>query len=236
MRIMPKKPSAPARKPATEKPEHQLVEPIKVKVPEIDKSGKDEILPAIKRDNIGRVSTKDAADLIGVSDRTLRNWKADGCPAIFDGGAVDIKGVIAWRENKLITEAAQDKADIIEATGGLTLQQVQVRHEIAKARMTELKLAVQIGLLLPRDVYIHALSTLMADVNSRLHAMPRKIAPLVANESQRGACEEIVKEKVDDMLAILMVDVAMNLQRNHVDPFEQADKDAAEESSTDADG
>ena len=207
-------------------------------MPEIEATGNitTDSVRTIKLDNMGRVSTKDAEHFLGYTDRTLRNWREEGCPAIFEGGAVDVAGVIAWRENKLVTEAEQDKADIIEATGGLTLQQVQVRHEIAKTRMTEIKLAEALGLLIPRDVYIHALSTLMSDIDGRLNSLPKDVAPLVSVESNREECERLTKGKVDDMRAMLMVDVAMNLKRNEVDPFEEADRETDEQEREDADG
>lgn len=78
---MPKASKPSTRKPAARSKKTAAPEPVLEQVPEITDNGKIE-QPSdrvIKLDNLGRMSSKDAASLLRISDRTLRNWRKEGC-------------------------------------------------------------------------------------------------------------------------------------------------------------
>lgn len=55
----------------------------------------------IKRDFTGSLNITDAAFLLGVTDKTLRNWRdKESCQAISSGGAVDMPRLVLWLQDR----------------------------------------------------------------------------------------------------------------------------------------
>jgi len=167
----------------------------------------------VRRDNEGCVSTQDAAPLLGVSSRTLTEWRSKGCTAIKDGGRVDTAGVRRWREARIKEEAAQDSAEMIEAIGGLSVEVIDAQKAQVELRLLELKLAEKLGLMLPRSIYEHALSTVFADATSLLRSIGSQTGPMVAIEDNAARCTAMINEKIDDALSLMTVDQALNINR-----------------------
>lgn len=164
-------------------------------------------MPPIKRDSAGRVNTTDAADLIGCSDKTLRNWKRAGCHAVEEGGLVDVAGVVTW-----LVEREKAKASMANAASvdGLTLEEVQVRHEIVKTRKSENAVAAEDERLIEIGLYEHVISVLISEAKGRLYAIGSEVMDLVAAESDPVKCRKIYDERVDAALARVTVENAMN--------------------------
>ncbi len=164
-------------------------------------------MPPIKRDSAGRVNTTDAADLIGYSDKSLRLWKRAGCHAVEEGGLVDVAGVVEW-----LIEREKAKASMANAASvdGLTLEQVQVRHEIVKTRKSENAVAAEDGKLIEVGLYEHVISVLISEAKGRLYAIGAEVMDLVAAESDPLKIRKIYDDKVDAALARITVDNAMN--------------------------
>lgn len=192
--------------------------------PTIDPSAS--VRPAIKRDNEGCVSTQDAAQLLGVSSRTLTDWRSKGCSAIREGGRVNVAGVRQWREDQIKAESERDSAELIEAMGGLSLDVIEAQKAQVELRLLELKLAEKLGLVLPRAVYEHALSTVFADATSILRSIGSQLGPLVAIESSTGACTKMIDEKIDEVLALMTAEQALNLERTGANASELEDAGA----------
>ncbi len=67
---------------------------------------------------------KAAAKRLGVSARTLRNWRAEGCPGFGSDGTVDLAQVMPWAEKRLVgREGAADS------------KEEKLREEIRKLRL-----------------------------------------------------------------------------------------------------
>ncbi len=188
-------------------------------------------LPSIERDAAGRISQKDAAALLGVDDRTIRNWRNnENCPALYEGGAVDFPRLSKWlieRAEAPLRAQLERRADD-EDEDGPSIKQLQKRSMQSANRLQDIKVQEAIGEFVPRSVMFHHLSTALSDVTSRLRPLGVHLGPILSVEKSAAGCTRIVDDGIDKVLRELVVDVIMDMGKREIDPFEQADLEAAE--------
>ena len=164
----------------------------------------------IVRDDVGRISQQDAASLLGVDPRTLRNWRSQGCGAVSSGGPVHLAGVWQWREARLKEEYEADRRAVVQALGReMTADEVEVERQLTLLRLDQIKLARALDVLIDRDTFIHALSTALADVTSRLRSMSASLAPRLAVENSAAICAQRIDDEVEAIIADLHADRVM---------------------------
>ena len=167
-------------------------------------------LPAIHPDTDGCVNTQEAATLLGVTPRTLTDWRSKGCTGVKAGGRVDLGAVMEWREAKIKADADDRLALIKAIEGGMTEEQVKVERELTLLKIDQIKLAKALELLLDRSTFIHSLSVVFGDVTSRLRSMPAELGAKIAIETDPRACSDMLSESIEKTLMELNVDRVMN--------------------------
>lgn len=185
--------------------------------------------PPILRDYMGRLNTKDTAFLLGVDDRTIRNWRdKEYCPAISSGGAVDMPRLKLWLEDRARAPLKREIEARDQSSTGISREEVELRGTLSDNLLKNLKYEQARGELVSKAEMHHHLSTILSDITMRLHKLGFQIGPDVSVERSAEKCTEIVNKKVDKILSELVVDIVMDMKRQEVDLFEESDILAAE--------
>lgn len=120
------------------------------------------------------MTRKELAELVGVSERTLRNWQNKGCPV--DRG---FDAVQRWRN----THAQDGKARPTESSETAELKRrlikAQTEHYQVKTRLAELEHAVSTGELVSMDAVDELLNRLHAPVAQQLKTLADRLAQQV---------------------------------------------------------
>jgi hypothetical protein len=212
-------PAKPAKVTAAEKPRAKRA--AKVSEPQIT-------MPPIKRDAMGRLTLKDTAELLGITDRTLRNWRdKDYCPAISSGGAVDMPRLVKWLEEKA-KEPLLVKLQAIDQASGVSREEVEIRGMISDNLFKNLRYEKERKELISKKEMYHHLSTILSDVSMRLKKLGYKIGPDLSAEKNAEKCTQIVNKEVNKLLLELCVDVIMDMKEKGGSMFDQSDALSAE--------
>jgi len=213
---------APTRKPAA---------PKKAAVPETKPIADIVPFPPIERDAYGRISSKDAAMLLGSAPdgRSLRNWRnREGCTAITEGGAVDFPRLHAWLIERAIAPIRRQLEDLEHDEDGDAKKKLELRSMRGGNILQDIKVQAEMKELVSQSLMFHHLSTVLSDITSRLRPIGVKIGPILSAQHDAAKCTKIVDQALDRVLKELIVDIVMDIDRKSIDPFAQADKEAAE--------
>lgn len=132
------------------------------------------------------VAEKSAA--CGVTEKTLRNWWALGCPR-----EASVDDTLAWREQRF------GKREKPAAEGGDDLRERKLLAEAikieAEGRIKELEARVKEGELVSRDAVGRWLSTFATEVRQALESLPAAIVSEVPGDA-RLVVDEVATEQV----------------------------------------
>lgn len=181
-----------------------------------------------------KITTEAVEKIVGIGSRQMRSLRrSKGCP-IPDGGirTIDeLAAVVRWRADQAVADARREADAMVEAMGGMTVEMVESKRAQVGLKLDELKLGEKKGLLLPKKLYVHVLSMMLAEVASLLRAQGSQLGPLVSIESDARVCQEIIDSANDAMLAKLTVGAALDLER-----LERKEDERFVEEAADVDG
>jgi phage terminase Nu1 subunit (DNA packaging protein) len=124
----------------------------------------------------------------GVTEKTLRNWWALGCPK-----DADVEETLAWRDAKY------GKREKVAADDGEDLNDQKKRAEIAKlneeVRAKSLDNRVREGELVNRDAVARWLSSAVTEIRQQLESLPAVIVSEVPGDS-RLVVNDVATEQV----------------------------------------
>jgi phage terminase Nu1 subunit (DNA packaging protein) len=143
------------------------------------------------------------AGILGVSPTTLDRYVAAGCPVETRGELrreyqFNSAAVIAWRDQR--DAAAREKAGAAGLTGA---ESARERYTLASAELKELQLAERRGLMISVEDVAPILADELANVRSRLMAMPGRLATVLADMTDPATIETTIEEEVAGALSEL---------------------------------
>jgi phage terminase Nu1 subunit (DNA packaging protein) len=129
-------------------------------------------------------TTKEIAEIFGVSDRTIRLWETEkGCPKEAYGRWDPRAVLLWWLEN--VYDAGNDSEAI--AAAKLLFWESRARTEKVKADLAENQVA-------PKEDYIKAWVWRVAEMSAGLGGLPTRLAPLVAMKPELEVRKTLDKE------------------------------------------
>jgi phage terminase Nu1 subunit (DNA packaging protein) len=143
------------------------------------------------------VNREELAGILGCAPTTVDRYIRAGCPIIehgttSQGHRVNTADVVRWlREREAAAPAGDSQSD------------ARRRHMAASAELKELALAEKRGQMIRVDDVATILADELANVRSRLMAMPGRLAPTVAAMSDIFACEKAMTDEVAAALSEL---------------------------------
>lgn len=137
-------------------------------------------------------SKRQASAFFGVSTQALDGWFTAGCPVHErdkDGRikTLDLSALARWRINRKDTESALEKQ--------------RTRLTKAQADKTELEVAELRGSMIRSSVAVSYWREMVADMRSKLLALPAKLAAAVAQPERAQEAQERAQSLVHDALA-----------------------------------
>lgn len=133
---------------------------------------------------------KAAADALGVTPRTLRDWRAEpGFPDCSAG--YDLDAIRRWRDEQ--TRKGSDEATQAKRLK-LATQAQKLRLEKARADAAERAEQAAQGNILPRDECETAIAEMITLARDRLTALPKTLCRIVPRQYHRRLQDEGGKE------------------------------------------
>lgn len=144
---------------------------------------------------------EDAAELLGVSAKTVRNWiNKQGLHCTDDGR----RRVLAWlptlewyvqmriaRDGNAGTSPAPDPDEPTES-----LEQAETRKTIADADLKELRLAQLRGQLVPADEVGRNVGRVANTIKTKLDSLPNALALRLVGKSDRVEVQQILQDAI----------------------------------------
>lgn len=148
------------------------------------------------------MNMSEIAEVYDVDIRTIRTWVSRGCPFLERGGKgarpwqFESSDVIGWREQQAAIAAVGDvsKVDVDEA---------RRRKLAAEAALSELELAKAKGEVIALEDIQSVWLEIVSNCRSLLLAMPSKVAPVVAAESELRPIRDLLTDEIEECLAEL---------------------------------
>ena len=143
------------------------------------------------------MSTKaDVARIFRVSLPTVDAWVRSGCPFSRKGSRghaweFDLAEVVSWRFSRVSNSEA----------GSLT--QAQTKRTLIDCEHRELRLKRDRAELVSIDTVILEWSRLFQVFKSKIRAIPRKLSPFLATETDAIRVEGILQKDIDESLEVL---------------------------------
>ncbi|WP_316219078.1 terminase small subunit [Bradyrhizobium sp. SZCCHNR2026] len=134
------------------------------------------------------VNRQELADILGYSLPTISSWTEDGMPVKSQGSRgrqfeYDTAECVKWLLARARGEAkAKTAATVNDGGDDITMDKARLRNEIAKAKLSELELAQEMGLVRPIDMVVKVLSNEIANARARLLGIPSKLRPAIQLE------------------------------------------------------
>lgn len=157
-------------------------------------------------------STTRLCELLGVTDKTLTNWKRSGCPQ-HSRGWWDIKEVLKWRGQIQVGEDAATKK-------GRNLQQEKLEWEVEykkqQTELTRMKNDIADGKYIERDFVEMELSRFFLVFKKSTTALARKLGNMISGhvdpvEGRRA--EQEIADTITDALEQMSVDGVYNARK-----------------------
>lgn len=144
------------------------------------------------------VTAKVMGEIIGVTDRQIRNLANDGMiPRMANGSYELIPALNGYIENLKVGQR-EEKTEIRKEE---KFQEEKYLHERAKRQKTELQLGQMKGELHSADAVREVMTDMLSNFKAQILAMPTKAAPTLIGRSEISVIEDLLK---DEVLAILM--------------------------------
>ena len=149
------------------------------------------------------LTQREIALLFGVQEQNVMKWVARGMPASkSENGRVIINSAKAtqWLEAQAAARAAVAKpADLDEARARKTAAEAELAEiAVAKARREVVEIAL----------VAKAVSDEYAATRAKLLALPSKLGPMVAIETNATACQDLIERGIVEALEELSADAA----------------------------
>lgn len=170
------------------------------------------------------------AGIFGVTIPTIDQWVRDGMPVADrpnQKGAewtFETSQAIYWKIGKAIEDKRRRRSGAAEgvAPDGDPIKLAQVRKLIAEAEIKEQKAALAKREVVRVDDAAMVLSAAIGNAKGKLLGLGSKVAPLVAMESEEGACRDIIDAEVREALEEL-ADVSLDVAFEDVEQIEEDD-------------
>jgi hypothetical protein len=185
-----------------------------------------------------QISTESVAALVGITDRTLRNWRTTkGAPVPEKGFRTteEVRTFMRWHRAEIEREASDDASQLIEEMGGSTVEAEELRGKRLDNRMKEHKVGLAYGELLEKPRYHHNLSLCLVEINTQVQMLGAKVRDRVAAESDPFVCQDIIDEFVAKILGDLNLENALHPPGEIIGPMDDdgADGEPVDEEDED---
>lgn len=156
-----------------------------------------------KVDNIDEVtvSTKVLSDLIGVSDRRIRNLENEGIIVKKARGRYSLKDSIKNYIKNLKINKNLKNNDV--QPGELDLNQERAKYEVVKRKQAELKLALMNGELYKGKDVEFVMNDMLSNCRSKILNIPSKLTPLLVNVNDIDYIKKIITREINEVLSEL---------------------------------
>ncbi|EGJ22117.1 hypothetical protein RSWS8N_08545 [Cereibacter sphaeroides WS8N] len=188
----------------------------------------------------GSIGTREASALLGVTEQSLRDWIARGCPSIPGttgrgrGLSVHLPAVIAWR---IADQTPDIPAGEDGTTYNLDLAKAVDMHYRAISRQAAAR--KELGQLVSVDLVADAVEEDYQRVRSRLNSVPGRVSVQAAAESDASIVRTMIARAIHDALENLSAADEI-VERAGGNPsasvFDQLDLDGTIEPDEDEDG
>lgn len=121
------------------------------------------------------------AEIFGVSEKTIRNWVADGMPQA-GHGKYDLRACVQWKVDQVATASIDDEAEGATDSARRELYIAQ-RHKI------ELEIAERRGELLPAALVDQTLASVASVATSQIDALGPRLAGELADMDDPAAIQ-----------------------------------------------
>lgn len=146
------------------------------------------------------VSGKVMGDIIGVTDRQIRNLAKEGViPKLKNGSYELVPAIHAYIENIKI-KAEIDKAEIKDTEN---YNKEKTLHERAKRQKAELILGQMKGEFHSSTKVKSVMSDMLMNFKSKMISFPTKVAPLLTGRTEISVIEDILRGEVYEALTEL---------------------------------
>lgn len=161
-------------------------------------------MPRIAIDDQGRMPIRDAAQALGVTAQTIRNWCDGGCPHVpgsqgrNNPTTVHLGEVMAWRierENRNGARGPDGNAYNLEAAKAAEMHYRAIRRE-AEARR-------DLGSLIAIDDIAEVIEQEFQAVRSRLNSIPARLAVKISAVTDAAVARAMISDAIADALAHL---------------------------------
>ena len=156
----------------------------------------------MKRSGAGRkVNKTEAAELFGVTLKTVDNWIRKGLAHEPQGREVllNTAAIAQFLEDDLKTRLANTPA-------AENIDQARVRKISADAALAELQLQRERGEVVNIEDVAKTVGEEYAAVRAKLLAIPTKLAPRIAIEDNEAACRDLIEREITEALNELIAD------------------------------
>lgn len=161
-------------------------------------------MPRLTIDDEGRMPVRDAAQALGVTAQTIRNWCDAGCPHVpgargrTNPTTVHLGEVMQWRlerENRNAARGPDGNAYNLEAAKAAEMHFRAIRRE-AEARR-------DLGSLIAVDDIAEVIEQEFQGVRSRLNSIPARLAVKISAVTDAAVARAMISDAISDALAHL---------------------------------
>ena len=158
------------------------------------------------------ISTKRLCELLVVTDKTLTNWKRQGCSQ-HSRGWWDLQSVLKWRGTIQVNEDEKSKK-------GVNLQHKKLEAEVAyKETQTELsriKTDIAAGMYVEREFVEAELSRFFLVFKKSTMSLSRRLGNIVGayvEQAEARRVEKEISDAISDALEQMSVDGVYNAKK-----------------------
>lgn len=143
------------------------------------------------------VTAKVMGQIIGVTDRQIRNLANDGMiPRLSNGSYELVPALNAYIENVKLS-AKEEKTEVRKEE---SLNREKLLHERAKRQKAELQVGQMRGQLHHSDTIRAVLTDMLANFKAKMLTMPVKTAPMLIGHKEIAIIQEILQDEVYEAL------------------------------------
>lgn len=158
-------------------------------------------MPRLTIDDAGHMPVRDAAQALGVTAQTIRNWCDAGCPHVpgargrTNPTTVHLGEVMQWRidrENRNAARGPDGHAYNLEAAKAAEMHYRAIRRE-AEARR-------DLGSLIAVDSIADVIEAEFQGVRSRLNSIPARLAVRISAVTDAAVARAMISDAIADAL------------------------------------
>lgn len=158
------------------------------------------------------ISSKRLYELLDISDKTLTNWKRQGCPQ-HSRGWWELQQVLKWRGTIQSGESAENKK-------GQNLQfkklEAEISYKETQAELSRIKADLAAGKYVEREFVESELSRFFLVFKKSTMALTRKLGNVIgayADPLEARRAEQEVADTINDALEQMSVDGVYNAKK-----------------------